>query len=88
MVTTSLVLRRSSVLRTTTLTKVMFNQKIYEVDDGDTLPLTVIVDAEGFHITQQDNMGIEDNISLSWSHLMGIFEIVEKLEGSFKNVRH
>lgn len=65
-----------------------FEPHIYEIDDQESLPITVIVDAEGFHLTQTDNMGLEDHISLSWSHLSGIFEITQKIEGMFKHVRH
>lgn len=61
--------------------------RTFEIDDGESIPITVIVDAEGFHITQTDNMGLEDNISLSWAHLEGLFELTDKLE-SMVNVRH
>jgi hypothetical protein len=61
--------------------------RTFELDDGETLPLTVIVDSDGFHITQTDNMGIEDHLSLSWAHLMGLFELTEKMESQF-HVRH
>jgi hypothetical protein len=69
------------------LTEPLITPRIFEIDDGDTLPITVIVDADGFHITQQDNMGLEDHISLSWTHLMGLFELTDKLE-SMIHVRH
>lgn len=61
----------------------------FEIDDGDTLPIVILVDTEGFHLTQTDNMGLEDHISLSWSHIMGLLEMIETLdEGTTKNVRH
>ncbi len=61
----------------------------FEIDDGDTLPIVVLVDTEGFHLTQTDNMGLEDHMSLSWSHIMGLLEMIETLdEGTTKNVRH
>jgi hypothetical protein len=69
------------------LNEPLITPRIFEIDDGDTLPITVIVDADGFHITQQDNMGLEDHISLSWTHLMGLFELTDKLE-SMIHVRH
>ena len=61
----------------------------FEIDDGDSLPIVILVDTEGFHLTQTDNMGLEDHISLSWSHIMGLLEMIETLdEGTTKNVRH
>lgn len=61
----------------------------FEIDDGDSLPIVVLVDTEGFHLTQTDNMGLEDHISLSWSHIMGLLEMIETLEeGTTRNVRH
>ena len=61
----------------------------FEIDDGDTLPIVILVDTEGFHLTQTDNMGLEDHISLSWSPIMGLLEMIETLdEGTTKNVRH
>jgi hypothetical protein len=61
----------------------------FDLDDGDTLPIVVLVDPEGFHLTQTDNMGLEDHVSLSWSHIMGLLELIETLdEGTTKNVRH
>lgn len=61
----------------------------FEIDDGDSLPIVILVDTEGFHLTQTDNMGLEDHISLSWSHIMGLLEMIETLEeGTTRNVRH
>lgn len=61
----------------------------FEIDDGDSRPIVVLVDTEGFHLTQTDNMGLEDQMSLSWSHIMGLLEMIETLdEGTTKNVRH
>ena len=62
--------------------------RTFEIDDGDSIPLVLIVDAEGFHITQSDYSGYEDQISLSWSHIMGLLEIIDKLEGPTDHVRH
>jgi hypothetical protein len=61
---------------------------MFEIDDGEVLPLVLIVDEEGFHITQTDNIGYEDQISLSWSHVMGLLEVIDKLEGQTDYVRH
>jgi len=64
-----------------------FKQRTYEIDDGQSMPITVIVDEDGFHLTQTDNMGLEDNLSLSWDHLLGLIELTEKVMENFY-VRH
>ena len=64
------------------------NSRTFEIDDGNAIPLVLIVDADGFHITQSDYSGYEDQISLSWSHIMGLLEIIDKLEGPTDHVRH
>lgn len=64
------------------------NSRTFEIDDEDSIPLVLIVDADGFHITQTDYSGYEDQISLSWSHIMGLLEIIDKLEGPTDHVRH
>ena len=64
------------------------NSRMFEIDDEDSIPLVVIVDADGFHITQSDYSGYEDQVSLSWSHIMGLLEIIDKLEGPTDHVRH
>lgn len=62
--------------------------RTFEIDDGESIPLIMIVDDEGFHITQVDYSGYGDHISLSWSHIMGLLEIIDKLEGPTDYVRH
>ena len=71
-----------------TLIKDKETSRTFEIDDGESIPLIMIVDAEGFHITQSDYSGYEDQISLSWSHIMGLLEIIDKLEGPTDYVRH
>lgn len=71
-----------------TLLKDEVTSRIFEIDDGDSIPLVLIVDAEGFHLTQTDNVGYEDHVSLSWSHVMGLIEVIENLEGQTDHVRH
>jgi hypothetical protein len=70
------------------LIKAEENSRTFEIDDEDSIPLVLIVDADGFHITQTDYSGYEDQISLSWSHIMGLLEIIDKLEGPTDHVRH
>lgn len=61
----------------------------FEIDDGETLPIVCLVDAEGIHFTQQDNMGLEDQLSFSWSHVLGFLDILEKIKTKDNNyVRH
>tara|TARA_B110000093_G_scaffold182773_1_gene230364 strand:+ start:2793 stop:3005 length:213 start_codon:yes stop_codon:yes gene_type:complete len=70
------------------LSEIKLTKNCFELDDGQNMPVTVIVDTDGFHITQQDYEGYEDHISLSWHNLTGLFKIVERIEGMFKNGRH
>jgi hypothetical protein len=75
-------------LRNTTLSEFIFTHNCFELNDGENMPVTVIVDTEGFHITQQDYEGFEDHISLSWTQMTGLFEIVERIEGMYSNGRY
>lgn len=71
-----------------TLNNIKFTHNIYEIDDGDTMPITIMVDPDGFHLTQPDYNHGDDHISMSWEQLMGLFEVVEKIEGMYQNGRH
>jgi len=70
------------------LSSVKFTHNIYEIDDGETMPITIMVDPEGFHLTQPDYSWGDDHITITWTQLMGLFEVVEKIEGMFKHGRH
>ena len=70
------------------MNSVEFTHNIFEIDDGDTMPITIIVDRDGFHLTQPDYNHGDDQISLSWEQLMGLIEVVERTEGMFQNGRY
>jgi len=70
------------------LSSVKFTHNIYEIDDGETMPITIMVDPDGFHLTQPDYSWGDDHITITWTQLMGLFEVVEKIEGMFKYGRH
>ena len=64
-----------------------------EIDDGQSEnPLQAIIDTDGIHITQTDNMGLEDHVSLSWGHIEAILDVLEdmqkKHEEGNNHVRH
>ena len=64
-----------------------------EIDDGESEnPLQTIIDSDGIHITQTDNMGLEDHVSLSWGHLEAILDVLEDMNKKYEqgtyNVRH
>ena len=72
LVETSLKHKHCGGLRSTTLSEFKLDHNCFELDDEENMPVTIIVDTEGFHITQQDYQGFEDHISLSWIHcIMG-----------------
>lgn len=70
------------------MSSVKFTHNIYEIDDGETMPITIMVDPDGFHLTQPDYSWGDDHITITWTQLMGLFEVVEKIEGMFKHGRH
>lgn len=86
--TDSLDLKRFRGSRSMTLNNIKFTHNIYEIDDGDTMPITIMVDPDGFHLTQPDYNHGDDHISMSWEQLMGLFEVVERIEGMYQNGRH
>lgn len=70
------------------MSSVKFTHNIYEIDDGETMPITIMVDPDGFHLTQPDYSWGDDHITITWTQLMGLFEVFEKIEGMFKYGRH
>lgn len=61
--------------------------RVFEIHDGDTVPVTVMVDEDGLHITQEDYQDMTDEIKLSWGQVLGLLDIIEKVEGQF-DARH
>ena len=88
LVETSLKHKHCGGLRSTTLSEFKLDHNCFELDDEENMPVTIIVDTEGFHITQQDYQGFEDHISLSWIQMAGLYEIVERIEGMYSNGRY
>lgn len=63
------------------------DQRVFQIDDGYSVPLTVIVDEDGLHITQEDYQDMTDEVNASWDQVLGLIDILNNLESYF-NVRH
>lgn len=61
---------------------------MFALDDGQTVPLTVIIDGDGVHISQDDYQAYTDEITISWQQMFGLFQVLENIEGMFSDVRH
>jgi hypothetical protein len=61
--------------------------RVFKIDDGYSVPLTVIVDEDGLHLSQEDYQDMTDEVTASWDQVMGLLDILNNLESYF-NVRH
>jgi hypothetical protein len=61
--------------------------RVFKIDDGYSVPLTVIVDEDGLHLSQEDYQDMTDEVTASWDQVMGLLDILNNLESYF-HVRH